>query len=140
MAQLKTTRNDGDVDAFLHGVEDARRRRDALRMRKLMAEITGEKAEMWGDSIVGYGSYRYRTKAGGAEHEWFKVGFSPRKASLTLYIMDGFSEYEELLSRLGNHSTGKACLYLKDLEQVDEGTLEEIITRSVAAVDKIAKP
>lgn len=135
MAELKTTRNDGDVDDFLDSIENPTRRRDAIRMRDLMTEITGERPEMWGDSIVGFGPYVYRPKSGGSEHEWFKVGFSPRKASLTLYIMDGFSEYQSLLDDLGRHSTGKSCLYIKDLDNVDLPTLREIVTRSVAAVE-----
>lgn len=135
MAELKTTRNDSNVDDFLDSVDNAKRKRDALVVRDLMSEVTGEKAEMWGTSIVGYGPYRYTPKGGGAEHEWFKVGFSPRKASLTVYIMDGFSEYDALLARLGSHSTGKSCLYIKDLEKVDMKVLRELITRSVSAVE-----
>ena len=135
MAELKTTRNDGSVDEFLASVDNEKRKRDALVIRDLMAEVTGDEPEMWGTSIVGYGPYSYTPKAGGAKHEWFKIGFSPRKASLTLYIMDGFSEYETLLGRLGSHSTGKACLYIKDLDQVDPVVLRELITRSVAAVE-----
>lgn len=135
MAELKTTRNDGDVDEFLEAVDKDIRRRDAFTMRDLMQEITSEKPEMWGTSIVGYGPYRYTPTAGGAEHESFKVGFSPRKQSLTLYIMDGFGEYDTLLSKLGSHSTGKACLYVKDLEKVDTEVLTELITRSVSHVE-----
>ncbi|HEX6286752.1 MAG TPA: DUF1801 domain-containing protein [Acidimicrobiia bacterium] len=138
MAELKTTRSDADVDAFLASVDNDLRRRDALAMRDLMTEVTGEKPEMWGNAIVGYGPYTYRPKAGSAEHEWFKVGFSPRKQYLTLYVMDGFSEYEDLLSRLGSHTTGKACLYIKDLEKVDKDILSELIARSVAHVEGLA--
>lgn len=134
MAEPKTKRNDGDVDAFIESVENVIRRRDARRVRDLMAEITGDEPEMWGDSIVGYSPYNYRPAAGGAEREWFKVGFSPRKASMTLYIMDGFSEYRSLLEKLGSHTTGKSCLYIKDLDKVDLDVLNEIITRSVATI------
>ncbi|HXV71586.1 MAG TPA: DUF1801 domain-containing protein [Acidimicrobiia bacterium] len=131
MAEPKTTRNEGDVDAFLESVDNERRKRDAKSVRDLMTRVTGDEAEMWGNSIVGFGSYTYRPKAGGAEREWFKVGFSPRKTALTLYIMDGFSDYRSLLERLGPHSIGKACLYIADLGQVDTKVLSEIITRSV---------
>lgn len=131
MAEPKTTRNEGDVDAFLESVDNEPRKRDAKSVRDLMTRVTGDEAEMWGNSIVGFGSYTYRPKAGGAEREWFKVGFSPRKAALTLYIMDGVSDYSSLLERLGPHSTGKACLYIADLGQVDTEVLSEIITRSV---------
>lgn len=136
MAELKTSRNDGDVDAFLDSVDNETRRRDALVMKDLMADITGEKPEMWGNSIVGYGAYTYKPKSGGSLNEWMKVGFSPRKQSLTLYIMDGFSDYESLLGQLGNHSTGKACLYIKDLNNVDMDVLKNLITASVAAVEE----
>ena len=136
MAELKTTRNDGDVDLFLQSVDNDTRRRDALAVRDLMTEITGEDPQMWGDSIVGYGPYVYRPKSGGAEHEWFKVGFSPRKQSLTLYIMDGFDDYDQLLSKLGPHTTGKSCLYIKDLEKVDGDVLAELISRSVRHVEE----
>ncbi|MGD2100766.1 MAG: DUF1801 domain-containing protein [Acidimicrobiia bacterium] len=135
MAELKTTRNDADVDEYLHGVDNQTRRRDALAIRDLMAQVTGEKPEMWGDSIVGFGPYAYRPKSGGAEHEWFKVGFAPRKQALTLYIMDGFDDYDALLSKLGPHSTGKSCLYIKNLEKVDTEVLTELVKRSVAHVE-----
>lgn len=79
-------------------------------------------------------AYTYQPKGGGAEHEWFKVGFSPRKQYLTLYIMDGFAGYEELLDRLGSHTTGKACLYIKDLKEVDKDVLAELVTRSITHV------
>jgi hypothetical protein len=136
MAELKTTRNDGDVNEFLENVENDVRRRDAMTVRDLMRNITGEEPQMWGESIVGYGPYVYRPGSGGAEHEWFKVGFSPRKQSLTLYIMDGFDDYNQLLSSLGPHSTGKSCLYIKDLERVDSDVLAELIRRSVRHVEQ----
>ncbi len=135
MAQPKTVRNDGDVDAFLGSVENERRRNDALEMRDLMATITGEEPHMWGDAIVGYGPYLYTPASGGQAHEWFKTGFSPRKAALTLYLMDGFDGYTDLLGRLGPHSTGRSCLYVKDLSKVDRDVLTELISRSVAAVE-----
>lgn len=135
MAELKTTRNDGNVDEFLNSVEDETRRRDSLVMRDLMSEITGEKPEMWGSSIVGFGTYVYRARSGGGDREWFKTGFSPRKQSLTLYIMDGFADYDELLAELGPHSTGKACLYVRDLTKVDRDILTRLIRESVAHVE-----
>ena len=131
MAKLKTTRNDGSVDAFLESVENDGRREDAFIMKDIMTRLSGEEPEMWGTSIVGFGPYVYRPKAGGSENEWFKVGFSPRKQSMVLYIMDGFSSYESLLSDLGPHSTGKSCLYIKNLEEVDHDVLERLITESI---------
>lgn len=136
MAALKTQRNEGDVDAFIDSVEDDTRRRDARTIKTKMAEISGEEPTMWGDSIVGYGTYSY--ERGGNTNQWFKVGFSPRKQYLTLYLTYGFEEDEELLGRLGPHSIGKACLYIKDLEQVDEVVVDELIARSLAKIDAAA--
>lgn len=137
MAELKTTENDGDVDTFLESIDNETRRRDAFRTKELMTRLSGEEPRMWGTSIVGFGHRSYRTKSGG-ESEWFKVGFSPRKQSLTLYIMDGFDDYEELLRELGPHSTGKSCLYIKDLENVDEDVLERLITSSITHIEASA--
>lgn len=130
MSNLKTTRNDGDVRAYLESVANKQRRQDALAMLELMREITGEEAEMWGESIVGFGSYRYRY-ASGRQGDWFLTGFAPRKQALTLYIMPGFERYEALLAKLGKHKIGKSCLYINKLADVDEDVLKEIITASV---------
>jgi hypothetical protein len=135
MAELKTQRNDGDVRAFLDSVPDETRRADAVAVCALMEEITGEAPVMWGSSIVGFGTYRYVSGAG-KETEWFVVGFSPRKQNLTLYLMDGFGEYGSLLARLGKHSTGKACLYLKRLSDADPEVLRTLLERSVEHVRK----
>ena len=96
-----------------------------------MRRVTGDEPAMWGPSIVGFGSYHYKY-ASGREGDWMKVGFSPRKQQLTLYIMSGFSRFDELMGRLGKHSTGKSCLYIKRLEDVDLGVLEELVRESVA--------
>ncbi len=131
MAELKTKKNTASVKAFLDAIPDDARRADCRRLDKLMREVTGEKPSMWGSSIVGYGSYHYRY-ASGREADWFVAGFSPRKQALTLYIMAGFSRYEELLSRLGPHKHGKSCLYLKRLDDVNSDVLRELIEESVA--------
>jgi len=136
MAELKTQRNDGNVDAFLDSVDNEIRQRDARSINETMKKLTGLEPEMWGNSIVGFGAYTYKPKSGGSLNEWMKIGFSPRKQSLTLYIMDGFTSYDDLLGKLGSHSTGKACLYIKDLEKVNDDVLEELITESIAAVDR----
>lgn len=134
MAELKTKKNDGDVDAFLDAIEDGRKQADAKRIREIMAEVTADRGTMWGDSIVGFGTYHYRY-ASGREGDWFKVGFSPRKQNLTLYIMSGFDRYEGLLERLGKHSTGKSCLYVKRLDDVDVDVLKELVAGSVAHIE-----
>ena len=131
MAELKTQKNDASVEAFLQGVESEKKREDSYALLELMREVTGEEPAMWGTSIVGFGSYRYKY-ASGREGEWFLSGFSPRKQNLTLYIMSGFDEYDSLLSRLGKYKTGKSCLYLNKLEDVDPEVLRELVRRSVA--------
>ena len=131
MAKLKTQRTDASVQGFLQSVEDERRRADSFAILELMREVTGEEPAMWGPSIVGFGSYRY-AYASGREGEWFLVGFSPRKRNLTLYIMSGFAGYDALLAKLGKYKTGKSCLYINTLEDVDLGVLRELIRQSVA--------
>lgn len=130
MAQLKTQPNDESVSGFLERVEDDNKREDSYTILKLMQEITGEEPRMWGDSIVGFGTYHYKY-ASGRTGEWFLTGFSPRVQNLTLYIMSGFDEYDELLGKLGKHSTGKSCLYVKRLENIDLDTLRKLVAKSV---------
>ena len=135
MSELKTRQNDGDVDAYLDSVENPRRREDALRVLALMREITGKAPRMWGSSIVGFGSYHY-TYASGREGDWPVVGFAPRKQNLVLYIMPGFARYEALLARLGKHRTGKSCLYVNKLDDIDPDVLEELVRESVAEMKR----
>ena len=130
MAELKTRENDGDVLAFLNAVPDESKRADAQRVMAIMCEVTGEEPRLWGDNIVGYGHYHYKY-ASGREGDWFLTGFSPRKANLTLYITSGFEQFEDLRARLGKHTVGKSCLYVKRLSDLDEATLRELIGRSV---------
>lgn len=133
MTQLKTQPNEQSVVDFLNGVENEKRREDSFKVLALMREVTGEEPIMWGSSIIGFGCYQYKY-ASGRDGEWFVTGFAPRKQALTLYIMSGFSEYDELLGRLGKHTTGKACLYIKKLENVDLHVLRELIEKSVEHV------
>ncbi len=132
MTQVKTTRNDGDVQEFLDAVPDPRRREDARSVCALMTEVTGEAPTMWGDSIVGFGSRRLRYDTG-RELDWLVVGFSPRKGATTLYLLEGFDGYEDLLGRLGKHRTGKSCLYLSSLAAVDHDVLRELVRCSFAS-------
>ena len=138
MAELKTQKNDASVEDFLAAVDNEQRRADSVEVLELMRRVTGDEPTMWGSSIVGFGTYRYKYDSG-REGEWMKVGFSPRKQNLTLYIMSGFSRFDDLMSRLGKHSTGKSCLYIKKLEDVDRGVLEELIRESVAHVSKSSR-
>ncbi len=138
MAELKTQPNEGDVRAFLQSVEDEGRREDCFAVLDLMERVTGEEPMMWGPSIVGFGSYDYRYESG-REGSWFTAGFAPRKQALTLYIMSGFSKHDELMAKLGKHKTGKSCLYVKSLEDVDMDVLEELVRRSVEHVSGSGK-
>ena len=106
-------------------------RADARKVAAMMKKATGARPKMWGGSIVGYGSYRYRYDSG-REGEFMITGFAPRKEALTIYIMPGFSRYDALMARLGRYRTGKSCLYLRRLADVDEAVLQQLITRSVA--------
>lgn len=130
MSDLKTQRNDGDVRSYLEAVANPRRREDSLVMLELMSAITGEPPAMWGSSIVGFGSYRYRY-ASGREGDWFLTGFAPRKRALTLYIMPGFDRYAALLAKLGKYKTGKSCLYVNKLDDVNLEALKALIAASV---------
>jgi uncharacterized protein DUF1801 len=133
MVELKTKENNASVDAFLDGIADEQKREDSKKLRKLFEEITGDPAKMWGGSIVGFGTYHYKYKSG-REGDWMVTGFSPRKNALTLYIMDLFDSSSDLLAELGDYKTGKGCLYIKKLEDVDVDTLRELVTRSVKRV------
>ena len=135
MSQNKTVPTGKDVIEFLNGVENERRRRDAFTLLELISQITGEEATMWGPSIVGFGSYHYKYDSG-REGDMLKAGFSPRKANTVVYLMSGFSKYEELLDKLGKHKIGKSCLYLTDLEKVDMDILKQMIELSVEHIEK----
>lgn len=128
-SNLKTTVNDGDVLKFLESVAHEKRQADSLIILELMKEITGQEPKMWGSSIVGFDQYHYKYDSG-REGDFFKVGFSPRKQSLTLYIMPGFERYEELMEKLGKYKTGKSCLYINKLEDVDMEVLRQLVEES----------
>jgi hypothetical protein len=131
MSENKTKPTDESVRAHLDAVADDERRADCYRVLEIMQAATGEEPRMWGRGMVGFGSYHYRYESG-REGDWFVTGFAPRKNDLTLYIMAGFDRYDELMARLGKHSTGKSCLYLKRLSDVDVDVLTELVSRSVA--------
>lgn len=135
MSELKTKKNDGSVEEFLNSVENPKRKSDAFEILELMKEVTGERPMMWGKSLVGFGSYDYKYASGKAG-SWFLTGFSPRKQSMTLYIMPGFERYEELMSNLGKYKTGKSCLYVNKLEDVDMGVLRELVKLSADEMRK----
>jgi Domain of unknown function (DU1801) len=132
MAEPKTTRTKASVAAFLASVPDARRRADAVVVKRMMEKVSGEKAEMWGPSIVGFGAYTYNYSNGKAL-EWPIIGFSPRKQNLVLYIMTAELQKDTtLMAALGKHKTGKSCLYLNSLADVDLQVLETLVRKTVA--------
>lgn len=133
MADAKTRPGTQSVAAFLAALPDAQMRKDSKVVAAMMRKATGCKPVLWGGSIVGFDRYRYRY-ASGREGEWPIVGFAPRKSALVLYVMPGFADYEELLGRLGKHATGKSCLYLKRLADVDLTVLEALVRASVTAM------
>jgi len=135
VAELKTKKNNASVAKFLDSVKDAKRRADCDTVLALMKRATKSEPKMWGSSIVGFGSYRYKYESG-REGDWFLTGFSPRKQNLTLYIMSGFERYDGLMKKLGKFKTGKSCLYINKLDDIDMNVLKELITESVAHMKK----
>lgn len=129
MSENKTRPTDQSVLDFLNNVDHKTRREDGFALLEMMAELTGEEAVLWGSSIVGFGSYHYKYESG-REGDMPLVGFSPRKQSMTLYIMPGFAEYEDMLAELGKHKLGKSCLYVSKLADVDDDVLRSLIKRS----------
>ena len=130
MAELKTKQTDQNVEGFLNTITDEKKRGDCFELLKIMQDITGEPPRMWGPSIIGFGSYHYLYESG-REGDWFLTGFSPRKQNLTIYIMAGFDRYDELLAKIGKYKTGKSCLYIKRLDDIDKNVLGDLIRFSV---------
>lgn len=136
MTELKTKPNHQNVEEFLKKVDNPRKRNDSFEILNLMREVTQEEPIMWGDSIVGFGSYHYKY-ASGREGDWFQIGFSPRKQSLTIYIVPELDGFEEILNRLGKFKTGKSCLYINKLEDIDTSTLKELMEKSINHLNKV---
>ena len=135
MAEVKTKRTGASVRAFLDAVDDPQQRADVKKIAAMMRAATGEPPKMWGPSIVGYGSYHFRY-ASGRGGDWFLTGFSPRKQNISVYIMPGFSSFERQLGKLGKYKTGKSCLYIRRLADVDEKVLGRLIDQSVSHMRK----
>ena len=138
MADPKTKPTKIAVEAFLKTVAGEDRRNDCLALIDVMRKATKAPPVMWGTSIIGFGAYRYEYESG-REGDWPVIGLSPRKRNLTLYIMPGFEEFGDLLEKLGKHSTGKACLYIKRLADIDMAVLTTIVARSIAKMKKKRK-
>lgn len=139
MAKLKTQPTEASVDSFLNGIADVQQRADAFRMLEIMKEITGKPPKMWGSTMVGFGEYHY-VYPSGHEGDTFLTGFSPRKGALTVYFMAGLQErFAAQLQKLGKFKTGKGCLYIKKLEDVDHAVLRDMIRSNVAYLPAISK-
>ncbi len=137
MGEQKTKPHEGSVRTFLESVEPARRRHDGLRLYEVMCDVTGENGTMWGPSIVGFGTRHYRY-ASGREGDWMRVGFSPRKAQLSLYGLKDTTEGAAILPDLGTYTEGAGCVYVKRLEDIDETILRNLIARGYATGDYLA--
>jgi predicted CopG family antitoxin len=138
MAELKTKPTESSVSDFIDTVAEEKRRQDCRVVLDLMEAATKASPEMWGSSIVGFGRYRYKGKSG-REGEWMITGFSPRKNDLTIYIMSGFEHFPDLMRRLGKYKTGKSCLYIKKLDDVDLNVLKELVEKSVEKMAEIVR-
>lgn len=131
LAQIKTKETAASVEDFLNKVPDEQKRKDCFTILKMMQKATKEKPKMWGSAIIGFGNLIYQSPATGRQVEWFTIGFSPRKANITLYLM-GLDKHKEALKKLGKHKVGGGCLYINKLEQVDLKVLEKMITVAAA--------
>lgn len=138
MSANKTMTTNVNPKGFLKTVGPARRREDGLRLLTTFADITGFSPVMWGSSIIGYGRYHYRY-ASGREGDFLATGFSPRKASLSIYIMPGYQDYSEILSRLGKYKLGKSCLYVNKLADIDMDVLAELVRAGLRDLNEIWK-
>lgn len=131
LAEIKTKQTDSNVEDFLNSVKDEAQRSDSFIILKLMQKITKEKPKMWGSSMIGFGIKRYKSPATGREVDWFKIGFSPRKANLSLHLVLDIKKQAAQLKKLGKHKTGVGCLYINKLDDVDLKVLEELIKIAV---------
>jgi hypothetical protein len=137
MSELKTKVNDASVEDFISKIASETKRQDTITLLKLFTKVTGEKPKMWGNSIIGFGQYHYKSERSSQEGDWMLTGFSPRKANLTLYIMHGFEKYSDLLGALGKHKTSVGCLYVNKLTDIDLVMLEKLIKKSYLDMQKL---
>lgn len=136
MGTIKTLANDANVEDFINTVSDEVKKHDSLTLLEMFTRITGQKAKMWGSSMIGFGQYHYKSGRSSQEGDWPLTAFSPRKQNLTLYIMRGFDDYQGLLKDLGKHKTSVGCLYINKLANVDLAVLEKLINDSYQAMKK----
>lgn len=134
MAEPKTQKNEASVTDFINAIADDTKRQDSLKLLEIFAACTGEEPAMWGGSIVGYGTYHYKSERSSQEGDWMMTGFSPRKQNLTIYIMPGFAKYQDELAKLGKNKTSVGCLYINKLADVDVNILKKIISDAYQAM------
>jgi hypothetical protein len=127
LAEIKTRQTDSSVDGFIDKLPDEQKRKDSRIILQMMEKASKEKPKMWGSSMIGFGNVRYKSPATGREVDWFKIGFSPRKANLSLHLIGDLKQHADSLKKLGKHKTGVGCLYINKLEDVDIKILEKII-------------
>ena len=136
MAELKTKQTNADVHEFINSFANTeQKRKDSFELVKLMQDFTGYKPKMWGESIIGFGSYHYKSDRSRQEGDWPLVGFSPRKAAISLYVYSGSPEHEHLLKNLGKFKMGKACIYIKKLSDIDQNELKNLIKETIHFLD-----
>ena len=132
MAELKTKQTEADVHEFINSfAETEQKRADSFELLKLMQEVTGYEAKMWGASIIGFGSYHYKSERSKQEGDWPLVGFSPRKSAISLYVYTGSKEHGHLLDDLGKFKMGKACIYVKKLSDINQDTLRKLMKATI---------
>lgn len=136
MSEPKTKLNHGSVEDFINSVPDEVKKHDSFALLEMFTTITGEQPKMWGSSIIGFGQYHYKSERSTQEGDWPLTGFSPRKQNLTIYVMPGFKDYQDLLKDLGKHKTSVGCLYIKKLADVNIGVLEKLIKKSYFEMKK----
>lgn len=139
MAEIKTKKNEASVEAFLQTIQEEEKKRDCEALLKMMKQVTRQEPKMWGTSIVGFGSYHYKSERSKQEGDWFITGFSPRKQNLTIYIMPGIDYYKDLVKQLGKCKTSVSCLYINKLADVDIVVLKQLITTAYKQMKEIAK-
>lgn len=126
-AEIKTKETSASVEGFLSGLTDEQQRKDSLQLVQIMEEVSGEKAKMWGSSLIGFGNKRYKSPKTGREVDWFKIGFSPRKANLSLHLVLDLQHHADALKKLGKHKTGVGCLYVNKIDEIDLNVLKDLI-------------
>jgi hypothetical protein len=131
LAQIKTKENESSVDDFINTVADEQKRKDSFVLLKLMEKLAAQKPKMWGNSLIGFGTKRYKSPATGREVDWFLIGFSPRKGNLSLHLAFDLKKHADLLKKLGKHKTGVGCLYVNKLEDIDLKVLEKLIAEAI---------